>query len=112
MVSGTGIELEANWRREQGAQRRAGVASRNAELVEASRAQPKDLELRWCPGRESNPHGAFAPRDFKSRASASFATRAESLKSFYRKYLIAESATSFSVQERHPASSALRNHSP
>src|SRR2546425_6786456 len=32
--------------------------------------------LAWCPGRESNPHGSLDPRDFKSRASASFATRA------------------------------------
>jgi len=32
--------------------------------------------LDWCPGRESNPHGPFGPRDFKSRASANFATRA------------------------------------
>jgi hypothetical protein len=31
---------------------------------------------RWCPGRESNPHGPLGPRDFKSRASANFATRA------------------------------------
>jgi len=30
----------------------------------------------WCPGPELNRYGAFAPRDFKSRASASFATRA------------------------------------
>ena len=30
----------------------------------------------WCPGRESNPHAPFGARDFKSRASASFATRA------------------------------------
>src|SRR5947208_3041020 len=32
----------------------------------------------WCPETESNRHGAFAPRDFKSRASASFAIRAGS----------------------------------
>lgn len=30
----------------------------------------------WCPGRGSNPHGGFPPRDFKSLASADFATRA------------------------------------
>ncbi len=30
----------------------------------------------WCPGRELNPHAPFGARDFKSRASASFATRA------------------------------------
>ena len=27
----------------------------------------------WCRERESNPHGPFGPRDFKSRASANFA---------------------------------------
>ena len=31
----------------------------------------------WCRERESNPYGALAPRDFKSRASANFATPAE-----------------------------------
>ena len=30
----------------------------------------------WCPGTESNRHDSFESRDFKSRASASFATRA------------------------------------
>ena len=30
---------------------------------------------RWCRGRDSNPHGAFAPEDFKSFW-------------YYRKYLI------------------------
>ena len=30
----------------------------------------------WCPGTESNRHAPFGARDFKSRASASFATRA------------------------------------
>ena len=31
----------------------------------------------WCRERESNPYGTFVPRDFKSRASANFATPAE-----------------------------------
>ena len=30
----------------------------------------------WCPGRESNPHAPFGTSDFKSAASADFATRA------------------------------------
>ena len=30
----------------------------------------------WCRGRESNPHDPFGSRDFKSRASANFATPA------------------------------------
>jgi hypothetical protein len=42
---------------------------------------PKLLEImrvleHWCPGTESNRHAPFGARDFKSRASASFATRA------------------------------------
>src|SRR5205814_7925939 len=39
----------------------------------------KDLpneEITWCPGSESNRYVPFGTRDFKSRASASFATRA------------------------------------
>ena len=32
--------------------------------------------FKWCPGTESNRHDSFESRDFKSRASASFATRA------------------------------------
>jgi hypothetical protein len=35
--------------------------------------------LKWCPGRESNPHVPLRTRDFKSRASANFATRAGAL---------------------------------
>ena len=31
----------------------------------------------WCPGPESNRHGRYQPRDFKSLASTNFATRAE-----------------------------------
>ncbi len=33
-------------------------------------------ELDWCPGPELNRYVPFGTRDFKSRASASFATRA------------------------------------
>jgi hypothetical protein len=32
--------------------------------------------LKWCPGSESNRYVPLGTRDFKSRASASFATRA------------------------------------
>jgi hypothetical protein len=39
------------------------------ELLEAA-------GIRECPGTESNRHDSFESRDFKSRASASFATRA------------------------------------
>jgi hypothetical protein len=39
---------------------------------------------RWCPGPESNRYVPFGTRDFKSRASASFATRARyAAASFY-----------------------------
>ncbi len=34
------------------------------------------LETKWCPGPELNRYVSFETRDFKSRASASFATRA------------------------------------
>src|SRR6266550_1262035 len=33
----------------------------------------------WCPGRELNPHSPCGEKDFKSFASADFATRASSL---------------------------------
>ena len=32
--------------------------------------------IAWCPGLELNRYAPFGSRDFKSRASASFATRA------------------------------------
>ena len=32
--------------------------------------------VKWCPGPELNRYVSFETRDFKSRASASFATRA------------------------------------
>ena len=34
------------------------------------------VRVRWCPGPELNRYVSFETRDFKSRASASFATRA------------------------------------
>jgi hypothetical protein len=33
-------------------------------------------EPRWCPGGDLNPHNRFRSADFKSAASADFATRA------------------------------------
>src|SRR5439155_7577394 len=48
----------------------AGDRSRNPE------AQRGISKLTWCPGPESNRYVPFGTRDFKSRASASFATRA------------------------------------
>jgi hypothetical protein len=46
----------------------AGARSRNPEAQRGISA--------WCPGPESNRYVPFGTRDFKSRASASFATRA------------------------------------
>jgi hypothetical protein len=40
------------------------------------------LWIGWCPGPELNRHVPFGTRDFKSRASANFATRA--LRRIYR----------------------------
>ncbi len=37
----------------------------------------------WCPGWDLNPHGSCLPKDFKSFASADFATRACSKRSIY-----------------------------
>jgi hypothetical protein len=44
----------------------------------------------WCPGTESNRHDSFESRDFKSRASASFATRAgeEVIEKYYISWLL------------------------
>ena len=36
----------------------------------------KVSERKWCPGRDLNPHSTFVKKDFKSFASAGFATRA------------------------------------
>ena len=36
-----------------------------------------DFQANWCRGRESNPHVPSGTQDFKSCASASFATPAE-----------------------------------
>src|SRR5205823_7596845 len=46
----------------------AGATRRNPEAQRGISA--------WCPGPESNRYVPFGTRDFKSRASASFATRA------------------------------------
>ena len=54
----------------------AGVSAAEPDeivLSEVEGAQPRDL---WCPETESNRHAPFGARDFKSRASASFAIRA------------------------------------
>ena len=40
------------------------------------RTESRDFPKEWCRGRESNPHDPCGPQDFKSCASASFATPA------------------------------------
>lgn len=37
----------------------------------------------WCPGRDLNPHSSFEKTDFKSVASADFATRAWVVAAFF-----------------------------
>ncbi len=65
--------------------RTCGMARRSNGLrfailfwAKGNRTSPA-LELKgfWCPGRESNPHFRCRKKDFKSFASASFATRAD-----------------------------------
>ena len=41
---------------------------------------------KWCPGRDLNPHSPCGEKDFKSFASASFATRARLLSTTYTIY--------------------------
>jgi hypothetical protein len=43
--------------------------------ISMSRHMPSPIKC-WCPGPELNRYVSFETRDFKSRASASFATRA------------------------------------
>jgi hypothetical protein len=52
--------------------RRLRRAWARAKILSAT----NDLSSDWCPGPELNRHAPFRARDFKSRASASFATRA------------------------------------
>ena len=53
----------------------AAWAGNSGQSRDAARADPQGTcPLQW-PRRGSNPHGDSSPRDFKSRASASFATR-------------------------------------
>ena len=48
-----------------------------SEVLAKFRVKSRDLVAsEWCPGPELNRYVSFETRDFKSRASASFATRA------------------------------------
>ena len=49
---------------------------RESVVLARSFAVGKRREDGWCRRWESNPHGALTPRDFESRASASFTTPA------------------------------------
>lgn len=53
----------------------------NAKLCERGEVSRRCWLADWCPGRDLNPHSACAKKDFKSFASADFATRAETLPS-------------------------------
>ena len=47
------------------------------EREERERSKSRRMGTRWCPGRDLNPHSPCGETDFKSVASADFATRAE-----------------------------------
>lgn len=50
-------------------------------------------DLSWCPGWESNPHSRCREKDFKSFASACFATRAPGYHPVYRGLLLQDAAS-------------------
>ena len=78
-MPGTGIELEPVCRRDT---ERSESGEPAGEILSAAKdlvSTAKDLREVWCPGPELNRHAPFGARDFKSRASASFATRAGSV---------------------------------
>ena len=54
----------------------SGLRDSDVSGVMLQRRERSGRVRTWCPGPESNRYGPFGPRDFKSRASASFATRA------------------------------------
>lgn len=65
--------------RSGGSKSRNGKETDNPSRVHSqttTRNQPQVTDSKWCPGRDSNPHAPFGTRDFKSPASANFATRA------------------------------------
>jgi hypothetical protein len=47
-----------------------------AQHAEILRSTLVPMSRKWCPGRDLNPHSPCGEKDFKSFASASFATRA------------------------------------
>jgi hypothetical protein len=63
----------------------AGAAMERAQKPKmraqpAARAKMEEMmemtDSKWCPGRDLNPHSPSGEKDFKSFASAGFATRA------------------------------------
>jgi hypothetical protein len=64
--------------RSSGSPIRGGAGSRGCARCPdpSERPRPGSTLVLWCPGPESNRYVSFETRDFKSRASASFATRA------------------------------------
>ena len=56
---------------------RATWKPRGAQLAGSLGTTLVPTRRKWCPGRDLNPHSACAKKDFKSFASADFATRAK-----------------------------------
>ena len=58
---------------------------------------------KWCPGRDLNPHSACAKKDFKSFASADFATRASVSKPGFSPHAPSASASLPALSLHHKA---------
>lgn len=56
--------------------RPGNTQDRSKPIPIGCRVETQRHEFYWCPGRDLNPHSTFAETDFKSVASAGFATRA------------------------------------
>jgi hypothetical protein len=66
---------------------------------------------KWCPGRDLNPHSACAKKDFKSFASADFATRAEECALLLHKPIIMNlcvNPAKIALKSRFPAAQTRR----
>ncbi len=85
--------------------RRASLAWAHSNLVPMC---PVRTSLTWCPGRDLNPHSACAKKDFKSFASADFATRAAKLKSLASKGDLASIIVDVELAPRTPFAFCIR----
>ena len=68
----------SNWLSKNGFAFQAGIA-----------AETKNTFIYWCRGRDSNPHGACAPEDFKSSVSAISPPRLSTISFAYRLTVLA-----------------------